>query len=68
TGGHNVPLIKTDHGIRKLTPNECFKLQGFPDNFNLPPKMAKSALYKQAGNSVSVTVIQRIAEQILKVL
>ncbi|WP_304743643.1 DNA cytosine methyltransferase, partial [Dubosiella newyorkensis] len=40
----------------------------FPDNFNLPPKMAKSALYKQAGNSVSVTVIQRIAEQILKVL
>ena len=33
TGGHNVPLIKDDNGIRKLTPRECFNLQGFPKNF-----------------------------------
>lgn len=68
TGGHNVPLVLTNTGIRKLTPKECFSLQGYPDSYRLPDNMALSALYKQAGNSVSVTVIQRIAEQILKVL
>lgn len=67
TGGHNVPLIYTDHGIRKLTPRECFLLQGYPENYKLPP-LANSHLYKQAGNSVSVTVIERIAKEILKVL
>ena len=65
TGGHNVPLIYTSFGIRKLTPRECFRLQGFSDSFALPD-MAPSHLYKQAGNSVSVTVIQRIAESIRK--
>lgn len=64
-GGHNVPLIKTiDGNIRKLTPRECFNLQGFPADFILPDKLSNSALYKQAGNSVVVTVIQRIAEAI----
>ena len=29
-GGHNVPLVKTEYGIRKLTPKECFRVQGFP--------------------------------------
>ena len=65
TGGHNVPLIKMYNGdIRKLTPRECFNLQGFPDNFILPDNLCDSALYKQAGNSVVVKVIQRIATQI----
>lgn len=68
TGGHNVPLIYTDYGIRKLTPNECFALQGFPEYFKLPNDIALSYLYKQAGNSVSVTVIKRIAREILRVL
>lgn len=68
TGGHNVPLIFTEYGIRKLTPKECFALQGFPDTYLLPDDMAISHLYKQAGNSVSVTVIQRIAENIKRVL
>lgn len=67
TGGHNVPLIYTDHGIRKLTPRECFLLQGYPKDYKLPP-LANSHLYKQAGNSVSVTVIERIAKEILRVL
>lgn len=67
-GGHNVPLILTDFGIRKLTPRECFSLQGFPSNFHLPPDIVNSHLYKQAGNSVSVSVIERIAKEILKVL
>ncbi len=68
TGGHNVPLILTDYGIRKLTPRECFDLQGFPPDYKLPEKIANSYLYKQAGNSVSVSVIQRIAEAVFKVL
>lgn len=68
TGGHNVPLILTDNGIRKLTPRECFNLQGFPEEFILPEKISNTQLYKQAGNSVSVSVIKRIAEQIKEVL
>ncbi|WLP85617.1 DNA cytosine methyltransferase [Mycoplasma seminis] len=68
TGGHNVPLILTDKGIRKLTPRECFNLQGFPSDFQLPSDVSNSNLYKQAGNSVSVTVVKRIADEIKKVL
>ena len=67
TGGHNVPLIKTDTGIRKLTERECFNLQGFPNSFKLP-NIAKSHLYKQAGNSVVVTLITHIAKNIAKAL
>lgn len=67
TGGHNVPIIKDSIGIRKLTPLECLRLQGFPDSYVLP-QIADSALYKQIGNSVSVPVIERIAKQIVRSL
>lgn len=67
TGGHNVPLVLADHGIRKLTPRECFNVQGYPDNYKLP-ELAVSHLYKQAGNSVVVPVIYRIAQKILDAL
>lgn len=63
-GGHNVCLIKTKNGIRKMTPHECFNAQGFPADFKLPNTMSDSRLYKQAGNSVCVSVIQRIADKI----
>lgn len=63
-GGHNVCLIKTKHGIRKMTPHECFYAQGFPKTFKLPSDMSDGRLYKQAGNSVCVSVINRIAEQV----
>ena len=66
-GGHNVPIIKDKKGIRKLTPMECFKIQGFPEDFQLP-KISDSALYKQAGNSVSVPVLEAVAKQIMKVM
>lgn len=70
TGGHNVPLLnvqgKSDT-IRKLTPRECFNFQGYPKDFVLP-NISNANLYKQAGNSVVVPVIRRIAEQIKKVL
>lgn len=65
TGGHNVPIIKNGKGIRKLTPKECFMLQGFPENYNLPI-LPDSKLYHQAGNSVCVPLIERIAKNIKK--
>lgn len=67
-GGHNVPIIYDGKGIRKLTPRECFRIQGFPDTYKLPTNIADSALYKQAGNSVTVTVLERIAKQMDKAL
>ena len=75
TGGHNVPLIKVNDGIRKLTPKEAFKLQGFPidDGYKLPKifenrKYPDSQLYKQAGNAVSVPIIKFLVEYILKII
>lgn len=64
TGGHNVPLVKTRYGLRKLTPRECFSFQGYPSDY-LFPAISDTLLYKQAGNSVVVPVIKRIAENIL---
>lgn len=66
-GGHNVPIIKDEKGIRKLTPIECARIQGFPVDYKLP-KISDSALYKQFGNSVSVPVIEAVAKQIMKVI
>lgn len=67
-GGHNVCLIKTRFGIRKMTPRECFSVQGFSEDFVLPKDVSDTRLYKQAGNSVCVSVIQRIAEKIKEVI
>nr|WP_263327103.1 DNA (cytosine-5-)-methyltransferase [Neobacillus sp. Marseille-Q6967] len=75
TGGHNVPLIKVYDGVRKLTPAETFKIQGFPIGFGyeLPTQykgrdFSDGRLYKQAGNAVSVDVAALIAKEILKAL
>lgn len=62
-----VPVIRDDFGIRKLTPKECLALQGFPNNFsfgNIPLGQA----YKQAGNTVCVPVVERIAVNIRRAL
>lgn len=53
-------------GIRKMTPREWARLQGFPDDFKL--ELADTHLYKQLGNSVTVNVIEEIAKEIRKVL
>ena len=68
TGGHNVPLIRDRKGIRKLTPRECARLQGFPDSYRIPAGLPDSRLYKQFGNSVTTTVIARVAEHIRNAL
>ncbi len=65
TGGHNVPLIIDSKDIRKLTPDECAKFQGF-DEIIFPEDLALSHRYKQIGNSVTVPVIEAIAKEILK--
>lgn len=67
-GGHNVPLIKDNKGIRKLTPRECFNLQGFPQNYVLSKKISNSGLYKLAGNAVSYVVVEKIAKNIILIL
>jgi len=61
TGGNNVPVIISQ--MRKLSTNECLKIQGFPDNFIIDKN--KSQSYKQIGNSVSVPVIELLAKNIL---
>jgi DNA (cytosine-5)-methyltransferase 1 len=63
TGGHNVPIILDDKGIRKLTPRECFNLQGFPESYKLP-SLSDCSLYKLAGNAVSVPVVKLIANRL----
>lgn len=68
TGGHNVPLILTDKGIRKLTPKECLNFQGFPEDYYFPSVIAKSSMYKQAGNSVVVPLIQRVCKQVISLI
>jgi len=66
-GGHNVPLLKDNKGIRKLTPRECFNLQGFPSDYKLP-NVCDSALYKLAGNAVSVPVVDLIIRKLESII
>lgn len=51
-----------------MVPHECFNAQGFPKDYKLPKNMSDARLYKQAGNSVCVTVIERIAENIYEAI
>ncbi|HIP12514.1 MAG TPA: DNA (cytosine-5-)-methyltransferase, partial [Arcobacter sp.] len=67
-GGHNIPIILDGKIPRRLTPKECFNLQGFHKKFKLPTEIARGQLYKQAGNSVVVPMVQKIAEEMVRVL
>ena len=53
--------LRNEEGLRKMTPREWARLQGFPDSFKFPVSMTQS--YKQLGNSVSVPVIKAIAKR-----
>ncbi len=53
-------------GIRKMTPREWARLQGFPDNYIIP--VADASAYKQFGNSVAVPAIQATANKILELI
>ena len=65
-GGQREPKILIDGRVRKLTPRECWRLQGFPDwAFDKAQEVnSNSQLYKQAGNSVTVNVIAAIAKEL----
>ena len=64
--GESQGVVEPDFGIRKLTPRECWRLQGFPDwAFDKAQEVnSNSQLYKQAGNSVTVNVIAAIAKEL----
>jgi len=68
-GGNQEPKISEGINVRKLTPLECFRLQGYSDDFFHKCKNVNSdtQLYKQAGNTISVPVIQAILKNILKI-
>ena len=65
--GGRTGVLEGDVRIRRLTPLECFRLQGFPDEFFHRAKAAgvsDSQLYKQAGNAVTVNVVYEIAKRL----
>lgn len=62
--GKECLIPQKDKNPRLLTPRECARLQGFPESFIIPE--AKTPAYKQFGNSVSVPVVEKIAQKIVK--
>lgn len=66
TGGHNVPILMDDVGIRKLTPRECFNLQGFNKDYILPSELSDSKLYKLAGNSITLNIFELIIKKLIE--
>jgi DNA (cytosine-5)-methyltransferase 1 len=69
--GRRTHVVESRYRIRKLTPRECFRLQGFPDEaFDklTANGISNSQLYKQAGNAVTVNVISAIGKRLLPLL
>ena len=66
TGGGQVPSIYEQNKVRRLTPMECERLQGFPDNWTA--SQSDSQRYRQMGNAVTVNVIESIGQQLGRVI
>lgn len=64
-GRSGLKWSQNNYIFRKLTPRECFRLQGFDDSFIFPQKMSDTQLYKQAGNGMSRNVLEMIFTKIL---
>lgn len=60
-----IPFFYDDYSVRLMTPRECARMQGFPEDYILPETNEKQ-VYKQIGNSVAVPVVYRIAQNIVK--
>jgi DNA (cytosine-5)-methyltransferase 1 len=68
-GGHNVPVILDKWGLRKMTPKECSRLQGYePPDFAFPPDLSRPQALKQIGNSVTLPLIEKLAASCLELL
>ena len=70
--GRNTPMVAQTMQVRRLTPIECERLQGFPDNYtNIPwrkkPESPDGPRYKALGNSMAVPVMRWIGERINRV-
>lgn len=66
-GGHNVPFLFDKRGLRKLTENECLRLQGFAE-FSFPGDIPISAKYLQIGNSVHVEIAKLVGGMLVEKL
>lgn len=69
--GSGQPIIKEKAKIRRLTPIECERLQGFPDNWTkigIDGPISDTQRYKMCGNAVTVDVVEKVGENILKCL
>lgn len=66
--GRGTPVVNTETSVRRLTPMECERLQGFPDGWTLTSNgkpQADSARYRQMGNSVAVPCIEWVVRRII---
>lgn len=64
--GSKTGLYQINNQIRKLSPRECARLQGFPEDFILPQSVTEA--HRQFGNSVSINVLQTIIEEIIETI
>jgi DNA (cytosine-5)-methyltransferase 1 len=64
-GGHNVPFVVDRRGLRKLTEQECLRLQGFSD-FRFPDEVPRARRYTQVGNAVTVPVAELVAQRVIE--
>jgi len=64
-GGNRQPFIPEDSKIRRLTPTECARLQGFPDDWHKIEGISDTQAYKVYGNAVTVNVIREIAKRLI---
>ena len=60
-----IPFFYDNYSVRLMTPRECARMQGFPEEYILPDINEKQ-VYKQLGNTVAVPVVYRIAQNIVK--
>lgn len=66
--GSGQPIININKTIRRLTPIECERLQGFPDNWTLANGISDTQRYKMCGNAVTVDVVEAVGKSLLNTL
>ena len=62
-----IPFFYDDYSVRLMTPRECARIQGFPENYVFS-EINEKQVYKQIGNSVAIPVVRRIAKNIVRAL